>query len=173
MFLPLSVLILQNEPPVNTQEDLILCLDKFLLPKYPNHTTPNPGYTKTECFGLVHSLMHAGKLHIRFRPSEIDKAVDAFLEDRLWVDRETLKNLRLPPNSTPYGWMADPSFLKMTWLMAQEVWKCVRSVWTLAKVATLHRYYYTFCRERTFTVPKAPVVPKGANLVSLASKKDS
>lgn len=169
MFVPIQV-ILQNEANVETQEDLILLLDRILLPGYPNHTTPNPGYTKAQCFGIVESFLKAGKLSLRFKPVEVEKAVDAFLEDRLWVEKDTLKNIRLAPHHTPYTWMAKPSLLRMWWVMLTQVGYLFRNLYQLFTTGIKYRWY-SFYPERTFTVPKAPQAPKVAAVKAI--KKDS
>lgn len=170
MFLPIQAII-QNEPMIDTQEDIILMLDRIVLPMYQNHITPNPAYTKAQCFGIVESFLKAGRLHLRFKPVEIDKAVDAFLEDRLWVDKEIIAQIRLAPHHSPYSWMAKPSLLRMVWQMVRQFGFLGRNLFYLAKTGITYRWY-SFYAERTFTIPKAPSAPKIAEVKTLA-KKDS
>lgn len=170
MFVPISFIV-QEGFKLDTQEDIILMLDKFLLPAYPNHTTSNPAMTKTQCFSLISAFMQAGKLHIRFKPEEVDKAVNAFMEDRLWVEKDVIAAIRLAPGQSVYDWMAKPSLLRMGWLMLKQFGFLFRALWQLLTVGVKHKWY-SFYAERTFTVPKAPSAPKGAEIRSLA-KKDS
>lgn len=169
MFVPIALLA-QQESVLYTPEDAILALDRWVLPKYPTFTTTNPALTKLECMGILNSFHQAGKFHLSLKPVEIEKAVDAFLEDRLWIPKSTLSDIVLLPNQRPDYWMAKPSFFKVLALIPRVLFEASQVIWSLA-IACGTYTYYSFRTEREVKVPKAPNERKVATLTSI--KKDS
>ncbi len=168
--IPAAHLIMQNESMLYAPEDLILALDRWILPKYPNLTTQNPAITKVECMGILHAFHTAGKMHMRFKAAEITKAVDAFLEDRLWVERKTLDALQLLPNQRPEFWMTQPSLFKVLRIIPRVMWEASVTIWNLLSMSGVYTFY-RFTREREFSVPKSPTERKAATVTLI--KKDS
>ena len=169
MFIPISILN-QMLPPVNTQEDLIQALDMFVLPHYPDFMTKNPALTKAECFGVVASILQAGKLHLKFKAVEVDKAVDAFLEDRLWVSKAEIAEIELLPNQTPYGYMTTASIARIFKVLVQETQRYVVRMWT-AVIVSFKLWYYSFKPERTFKIPRSPVYQD--RMANMPTRKNS
>lgn len=169
MFVPLSLLV-QQESTLSTPEDVIQALDRWVLPKYPTFTSANPAMTKVECMGVIHSFAQAGKLHLRLKPVEVDKAVDAFLEDRLWVNKDILETIRLLPNQRPDSWMPKPTFFRILTRIPYVWFEALTVTLKMLQIATTYTFYL-FTKERGFTVPKAPVEKKPATVTLI--KKDS
>lgn len=169
MFVPLSLLA-QNESILYTPEDAILALDRWVLPKYPAFTTANPAMTKLECMGVLNSFHHAGKFHLSLKPAEIEKAVDAFLEDRLWVPKSLLEGLNLLPNQRPYYWMAKPTLIRVLGMVPRVLAEAAGVLFSLFVACTKYTYY-SFRKEREIKIPKSPNERKPATVTLI--KKDS
>lgn len=171
MFVPLALLA-QQESILYTPEDAILVLDRYVLPHYPNFTTTNPGMTKMQCMGVLNSFHQAGKFHLSLKPVEIEQAVDAFLEDRLWVPRNTLETLTLLPNHRPDTWMAKPTFFRILFnALPRVLFEVTAVIYSLFVAATKYTFY-SFRAPREVKVPKNPNERKPATPLSLI-KKDS
>lgn len=170
MFAPLSVLV-QNESKLYTPEDLVLALDRWVLPKYTEQMTQNPAITKLECMGVLKSFHDAGKFDISLKPGEVCRAVDAFLEDRLWVNTELLSTLELLPNQRPEMWMMRPNLTRVVFnAIPNLVFDAVFTFFSIMKLGILGTYY-GFRTEREIKLPKSPT-PRKAASISLI-KKDS
>lgn len=167
MFVPLTVLI-QSEDQLRSPEDVIKALDRWVLPKYPDFMTQNPAFTKVECMGVLNSFQAAGKLHVRLKPVEVHKAVNAFLEERLWVDKPTLDTIELLPNQLPEGWMIRPTLFKTLMLIPRVLIEATQVILNLIKTGILYTFY-SFTAERNFTMPKGPTLERKFNL----TKKDN
>jgi hypothetical protein len=140
MFVPLAVLA-QNESMLYTPSDLILALDRWVLPKYPEHTTGNPAMTKLECMGVLSSFHEAGKFHLSLKPLEVEQAVDAFMEDRLWVSRSVTETLILLPNQRPESWMSKPTFVRILRAMWAVSTEWFFTLFHLAKAFVVYSWY--------------------------------
>lgn len=171
MFVPLALLA-QQESILYTPEDAILVLDRYILPHYPTFTTTNPGMTKQQCMGVLNSFHNAGKFHLSLKPVEIEQAVDAFLEDRLWVPKSTLETLTLLPNYRPDSWMAKPTFFRVFFsAIPRLVFESLTVLYSLLAAATKYTFY-SLKAAREVKVPKNPNERKPATPLSLI-KKDS
>lgn len=168
MFVPLAMLA-QSESVLYTPEDVILALDRWVLPRYPEHTSGNPAMTKLECMGVLNSFHQAGKFHLSLKPMEIDQAVDAFMEDRLWVARSVTETLILLPNQRPEHWMAKPTLGRVLKAFGSLVIEACQVTGGLIKAFATYTWYQHKA-PRAVTVPNATERPL-ASLKLL--KKDS
>lgn len=168
MFVPLAMLT-QNEDTLRTPEDLILALDRWVLPRYPEHTSGNPAVTKLECMGVLNSFHQAGKFHLSLKPEEVEGAVNAFLEDRLWVPRTVLETLLLLPSQRPDYWMAKPTIFRIAKVLPSVVWHCISTIGQLISACATYTWY-SYKAPRQVTVPNPSERPLAS--VTLL-KKDS
>lgn len=168
MVVPVDVLA-YSEAVATTPEDVIRFLDKWILPRYPNYVTENLGYTKTECFGALHSLQSAGKLHYRLKPSEVEHAVNLFLEDRFWLGKLEVSSVPIPIGHLPQAWMLQPSIVKCMVAVPQVLMEATRVLWDLVVISVMSTVY-SFYKERVLT--DAPLL-NSRNEGKTVSKKDN
>lgn len=151
MFVPLALLA-QQESTLYTPEDLILALDKWVLPRYPEHTSGNPAMTKLECMGVLNSYHQAGKFHLSLKPVEVEQAVDAFMEDRLWVPSTVVETLLLLPNQRPEYWMQKPTFVRISKAIPMVIFEAFKVVGHLLAAFATYTWY-------SYKAPRPVVVP--------------
>lgn len=157
MFVPIG-LLLQNEKVVTTKEQLVEVLDRWVLPSYPQFTTTNPLVTKTQCFGVMHSYYASGKLHIKLRAEDIEMAVNAFLEDRLWVNQKTLSEIEVSSNQDPKNWIVKPTMLRCLTAIPKVLFEATYVLLSLLKTGVMYTFY-SMMPVKKFVIPKQPSVP--------------
>lgn len=155
MFVPLDLLA-QEEARIETPEDVVKSLDRWILPLYKEYTTSNPLITKIQCMRVLQSFQAAGKLHVRMKPSEISRAVDAFLEDRLWVSKEDLDSISSEQVADPEVWVAKPTIINVLRTAPRVMYEAVGIVASLLK-AMMTYYWYLPTKDRDLVVPKVSI----------------
>jgi hypothetical protein len=138
---------------LRTTEDMVKALDRWVLKHYPNHTTTNSHITKTQCMGVLHSFYAAGKIHYAIKCEEVVQAVDAFLEDRLWVSKDELKTLKLFPNQRPEFWLRQPNVLSCIKAAFTLWYETIRTTAALAMMA-VGSVAYKFIPRKSFKLPE-------------------
>lgn len=167
MFVPVSYLV-QQESRIETGEDVVKVLDRYILPNYPNFTTANVTMTKMECMGVLYSFQSAGKLHFRLKPEEIETAVDAFLEDRFWLDSSVVKEATLAYDKRPRSWMLQPNLFTCIGTIPKVVLEAISVTWeliTIGVMSTVYRFY----KVRELNLPKMPTTNRPVS----SAKKDN
>ena len=154
MFVPLSLLI-QDEQVLKTPEDVIGALDRWILPRYPNLTTQNVAMIKAECFGVLYSFQSAGRLHYRLKPVEVELAVNAFLEDRFWLETNSVKNVEVLHDHNPQNWMSQPNLFKCLKAIPRVIFQSFKLMADLIVMGVISSVY-KFYSVRAFEVPVCP-----------------
>lgn len=106
MFVPTIALL--NDQPLESVRDCVRVLETYVLPHYQNETTPNVGYTKQQCYGVLASFFQAGKLNPHLMPYDIDDAVETFMDEKLWVNRDECRTAVVQHSFKPEVWFTYP-----------------------------------------------------------------
>lgn len=151
MIIPMQIGI--EEEPVNSPRDVVVTLDKWVLPHYPHHITNNPGLTRAQCMGVLQSLQYVGKMGFQLKASEVQASVNAFLEDRLWVD---LAKLPAPlPGDDPKNWLLKPTMSNSLHTLKQVLLSTYPMIKGL--VAAWFQYNLSkFKKDRKVELPELP-----------------
>lgn len=168
MIVPIS-LIAQTESMLFTPEDVILALDRWVLPNYKNLSTNHAANTRLECMGVLNSFYQAGKFHMSLKPSEIEEAVNVFMEDRLWVSRDTMKGLVLLPNQRPETWMIKPTLRAVACAIPKVLFEAAYVIYNLISASVTYTWYASKA-PRSVKVPNP--TERASSTLTLV-KKDS
>jgi hypothetical protein len=95
--------ILEQEPPIETIEDVFKVLDKYVETDYMTAKELNIGFVKSQCFQILQNYYQAGKM-CAFQNAELKALVDIFLVDRFWLGYETVVTAKIPPHLEPENW---------------------------------------------------------------------
>lgn len=153
MFVPIGLLIQDQEKILRSSYDMIEALDRWVLPRYPKYTTMNPAYTRQECMGVLRSFYAAGKIHLAVTPKEVVDAVEAFMEDRLWVSKTSLDQLGTLGSHSPYTWLRQPNLLSCVSAVFKTLYNAATTLLGIPVVA-LNIIVYAFIPRPKLKVPK-------------------
>jgi hypothetical protein len=109
MFVPLN--IIQNHKPLKNVKDCMKVLEEWVLKKYPNSTTSNIPYTKTECYGILYCFHQIGKLDPSLSLEEIEISVIKFMDEKLWVDPVDSLNVEISVQNHPASWYKEAKLI--------------------------------------------------------------